>query len=77
VVDEIVDIVEESVGSPIATDRTGLLGSAVVGGQVTDFLDLDAVAQWALPAPGSSLERLEAAIYNEDRQLAAEMEAVR
>ena len=58
VVDEIVDIVEETVSSPIATDRPGLLGSAVVGGLVTDFLDLDAMAQWASPASIESLARL-------------------
>jgi two-component system chemotaxis sensor kinase CheA len=58
VVDEIVDIVEDTVSSPIATDRPGLLGSAVVGGLVTDFLDLDAMAQWASPASTESLARL-------------------
>jgi two-component system chemotaxis sensor kinase CheA len=58
VVDEIVDILEDSVYSPLATDRPGLLGSAVVGGLVTDFLDLDAMAQWALPAATESLARL-------------------
>jgi two-component system chemotaxis sensor kinase CheA len=58
VVDEIVDILEDSVCSPMATDRPGLLGSAVVGGLVTDFLDLDAMAQWATPASTESLARL-------------------
>jgi len=58
VVDEIVDIVEDTVSSPIATDRPGLLGSAVVGGLVTDFLDLEAMAQWASPASTESLARL-------------------
>jgi two-component system, chemotaxis family, sensor kinase CheA len=74
VVDEIVDIVEESVGSPFPTDRAGLLGSAVVGGQVTDFLDLDTVAQWALPSGGSSLARLEAALFEDQRTPRREME---
>jgi len=58
VVDEIVDILEDSVCSPMATDRLGLLGSAVVGGLVTDFLDLDAMARWASPASTESLARL-------------------
>jgi two-component system chemotaxis sensor kinase CheA len=58
VVDEIVDILEDRVCSPTATARPGLLGSAVVGGLVTDFLDLDAMAQWALPADTESLARL-------------------
>ncbi len=73
VVDEIVDIVEESVSSPVATDRPGLLGSAVVGGLVTDFLDLDAVAPWAASAGIESLARLEAALFTEERLLAAEV----
>ena len=73
VVDEIVDIVEETVSSPVATDRPGLLGSAVVGGLVTDFLDLEAVAQWAVPAGIESLARLEAALFTEERLLAAEV----
>ena len=58
VVDEIIDILEDNVCSPMATDRPGLLGSAVVGGLVTDFLDLDAMAQWASPAATESLARL-------------------
>jgi two-component system chemotaxis sensor kinase CheA len=73
VVDEIVDIVEETVTSPLASDRPGLLGSAVVGGIVTDFLDLEAVAQWASPAATESLARLEAAIFAEERLLASEV----
>jgi two-component system chemotaxis sensor kinase CheA len=73
VVDEIVDIVEETVTSPLASNRVGLLGSAVVGGIVTDFLDLDAVAQWAAPAATGSLARLEAAIFAEEQLLASEV----
>ena len=72
VVDEIVDIVEETITSPVATDHPGLLGSAVVGGLVTDFLDLDAVARWAMPAATESLARLEAALFTEERILAGE-----
>ena len=40
VVDEIVDIVEESISIRNRTSRPGILGSAVVSGSVTDFLDL-------------------------------------
>ena len=58
VVDEIIDILEDTVCNPMATDRPGLLGSAVVGGLVTDFLDLDAMARWATPASTESLARL-------------------
>ncbi|MGA2571382.1 MAG: chemotaxis protein CheA [Terracidiphilus sp.] len=43
VVDEIVDVTEESVSIRQQSRRKGLLGSAVVGKHVTDFLDLAAV----------------------------------
>ncbi len=62
VVDEIADIVEDAVTNAGASDRPGLLGSAVVGGRVTDFLDLDAVAQWAAPGLPEGLERLNAMV---------------
>jgi two-component system chemotaxis sensor kinase CheA len=68
VVDEIIDIVEETVVSPHGSDRPGLLGSAVVGGLVTDFLDLEAVVRWAPPASGESLGRLLAAISSSEQE---------
>jgi len=43
VVDQIVDVAEESVTIRQQSHRKGLLGSAVVGKHVTDFLDLGAV----------------------------------
>jgi two-component system, chemotaxis family, sensor kinase CheA len=43
VVDEILDVTEDAVTVRQRSDRNGLLGSAVVGKQVTDFLDLNAV----------------------------------
>jgi two-component system, chemotaxis family, sensor kinase CheA len=43
VVDEILDVTEEAVTVRQESDRNGLLGSAVVGKQVTDFLDLNEV----------------------------------
>jgi two-component system, chemotaxis family, sensor kinase CheA len=43
VVDRILDVTEEAVTVHQQSDRNGLLGSAVVGKQVTDFLDLSAV----------------------------------
>jgi CheY-like chemotaxis protein len=43
VVDEIVDVVEEAVTVRQKAVRKGLLGSAVVGKRVTDFLDLNQV----------------------------------
>jgi two-component system chemotaxis sensor kinase CheA len=48
-VDQILDIVEESVNIRQSSKRLGLLGSAVVGKQVTDFLDVRAVIQAAAP----------------------------
>ncbi len=43
VVDQILDVAEEAVTVRQKSDRTGLLGSAVVGKRVTDFLDLNQV----------------------------------
>ena len=43
VVDEILDVTEEAVTVRQESERNGLLGSAVVGKQVTDFLDLNQV----------------------------------
>jgi two-component system, chemotaxis family, sensor kinase CheA len=44
-VDQIVDIVEEQIAVRRPADRHGLLGSAVIGGRVTDLLDLHSVIQ--------------------------------
>ena len=63
VVDEVMDAVQETVGSVHGESRPGLLGSAVLGGQVTDILDLDAVVAWGTPAVSAdSLARLRDAI---------------
>lgn len=43
VVDQILDIHDESIRIAKRSDRPGLSGSAVIGGKVTDFLDLPAV----------------------------------
>jgi two-component system, chemotaxis family, sensor kinase CheA len=43
IVDEILDVTEEAVTVRQGSERNGLLGSAVVGKQVTDFLDLNEV----------------------------------
>jgi two-component system, chemotaxis family, sensor kinase CheA len=43
IVDQILDIAEEEVTVRQKSSRHGLLGSAVVGGRVTDFLDLNPV----------------------------------
>jgi two-component system, chemotaxis family, sensor kinase CheA len=45
VVDEIQDIVEEAVTVKRASSTFGLLGSGVVGGKITDFIDLGALLQ--------------------------------
>ena len=52
VVDQILDIAEEAITVRQKTGRSGLLGSAVVGKRVADFLDLDYVfaasaAEWS------------------------------
>jgi two-component system chemotaxis sensor kinase CheA len=47
VVDEILEVTEDAVTVHHGSGRTGLLGSAVVGNQVTDFLDLHQVIQAA------------------------------
>lgn len=48
-VDQILDIADETVTVRQSTKRHGLLGSAVVGKEVTDYLDLRAVVQAAAP----------------------------
>ncbi|AXC12886.1 Signal transduction histidine kinase CheA [Acidisarcina polymorpha] len=48
VVDEIQDIVEEAVTVKRASTSFGLLGSGVVGGKITDFIDLGALLQAAI-----------------------------
>ena len=63
VVDEIIDIVDDTVKNLAPSDRDGLLGSAVVGERMTDFLDLMAVAArlQVIDAAGS-VARLEAVL---------------
>jgi len=51
VVDEILDVAEEVVAVRQKSSRKGLLGSAVVGEKVTDFIDLSQVIQ-AAAEPG-------------------------
>jgi two-component system chemotaxis sensor kinase CheA len=40
VVDEIVDIVDEKLEIELASDRPGVLGSAVIKGQATEVIDI-------------------------------------
>jgi len=47
IVDQIVDVVEEAVQVRQSSSRKGLLGSAVIGGRVTDFVDLSEIIQAA------------------------------
>ena len=47
VVDQILDVAEEAVTVRQKTSRKGLLGSAVVGKKIADFLDLDYVIRTA------------------------------
>jgi len=62
VVDEIADIVTETIRDPFPSARQGLLGSAVIGGKVTDILDVEAVASWAAVSSTESLTRLTEAL---------------
>ena len=62
IVDEITDIVEEAVLEPCASDRSGLLGSALIGGKVTDIVDLDSLAATAMWVRSDSLSRLNEAL---------------
>jgi two-component system chemotaxis sensor kinase CheA len=45
VVDQICDIVETEVTSKLATHRPEIAGSAVIGGRVTDLLDIQAIVR--------------------------------
>jgi two-component system, chemotaxis family, sensor kinase CheA len=58
VVDEVLDIVEESVAVAQSSRRPGLSGSAVVGKRVTDFLDVQAVlgADWQAASVSGAAE---------------------
>lgn len=47
VVDEILDIVEERIQTRAASNDRGIQGSAVVGGKVTEFIDLRALLDGA------------------------------
>ncbi len=64
-VDEIADIIDDVVSEVHPSGRVGLLGSAVIGGKVTDFLDVDAVINWGPVSSPHDLERLRAAIAEE------------
>jgi len=63
VVDQIVDIHDESIRIATNASRPGLSGSAVLGGKVTDFLDLPAVLhsageEWSTPDSPKSARRV-------------------
>ena len=55
VVDEILDIVDDSVTIKRAGSAFGLLGSGIVGGKVTDFVDLDALLSGTRISSGGGL----------------------
>ncbi len=76
VIDEISDILDETISNAYASGHPGLLGSAVIGGQVTDFLDVEAVARWASLSSPSDLSRLREALSEDARERQfAEVEA--
>src|SRR4030095_13724088 len=45
IVDEIIDIIEDRITNVAKSQRSGLLGSAVLGGQITDLVDLPSTVQ--------------------------------
>jgi two-component system chemotaxis sensor kinase CheA len=49
IVDQILDIVEDSVVNPRPAGRPGVLGSVVIAGRVTELLDVEAVLRRAKP----------------------------
>ena len=57
-VDQICDIVEETIGEIYPSARPGVLGSAIIGGRVTDLLDAEGIAAEAAPLPEVALARL-------------------
>ena len=58
VVDQIVDVIEEAVTFTQGSNRRGLLGSAVIGGTITDLIDLHSLLQ-AVDAGGSASTKLD------------------
>jgi two-component system chemotaxis sensor kinase CheA len=66
VVDAIQDIVEEVVVIKRASPAFGLLGSGVVGGKITDFIDLAALLHAAIGGPSEE----DAASHDEDFAMA-------
>ena len=40
IVDEIIDIIEERINMQVTTNKSGLLGSAIINGQATDVVDI-------------------------------------
>ena len=49
IVDQIIDIIDDSLGEPRPPGRPGMLGSVVIQGRVTELLDVDAVLRCAGP----------------------------
>jgi two-component system chemotaxis sensor kinase CheA len=72
VVDEITDIIETPILNACASGRHGLLGSATVGGQVTDLVDLDSVARAVACPELESVARLAAALAEPERDMSHE-----
>ncbi len=62
IVDEITDIIDEAILDVQPAGMAGLLGSAVIAGKMTDFLDVDGVMNWGAVSSSDELARLQAAI---------------
>jgi two-component system chemotaxis sensor kinase CheA len=50
IVDQILDIVEDTLASPRPPGRPSILGTVVIAGRVTELLDVEAVLRRAMPA---------------------------
>ena len=49
IVDQIIDIVEDSLANPRPPGRPGVLGSVVIAGRVTELLDVEGALRRAQP----------------------------
>ena len=49
VVDEIVDIVEDTLNIEIPSEQPGILGSAVIKGEATEIIDVGISCRWPSP----------------------------
>jgi two-component system chemotaxis sensor kinase CheA len=66
IVDQILDIVEDSLANPRPPGRPGVLGSVVIAGRVTELLDVEALLRRA--QPGAAWATASSAAIDERRE---------